>query len=166
MALLNKQKNKGSVLFVTLSVVFLVTVAVMATMGGVSHQEVINRNHQFRLSVVTAASSELGAQIRDVNNNDYDQDDPMILDLLSTRGVSRDYELAIGDSFNPLKNTAPPHIAVSSVSVSGEMAKAVPCPGESIGSTKVLMGTLQARAELADTGIQSTQKQHFLYCWP
>jgi len=163
---INKKRNKGSVLLVTLVIVFLVTMAVMSTMGGVSHQEVSTRNYQFRQSVFTAASSELGAQIREVNINDYDDDDTIILDLMSTRGTSREYELSMGTQFNPLKTTPPPHLAISSVTLDGEMAKAVPCPGESIGSTKVLMGTIGAHAELADTGIQSTQNQHFLYCWP
>ncbi|MFK8079405.1 MAG: hypothetical protein AB8B97_03900 [Granulosicoccus sp.] len=159
------KKTSGSVLLVTLIVVLLVTIAVMGTMRGIGHEEVMTRNHQFRLNVVTAASSEVGSQIYDVNSNNYDEDDKIILELLSTRGVTREHELPIGTETTPLKIPQPPHVTLSKVEINGEIVKAVPCPGESIGTTKVLMGTIQARASMADTGIQSSQKQHFIYCW-
>lgn len=160
-----KKSEAGTILIVTMVVVFLISVAVMSTLGGMGHQEENTRNHQFRLAALTAAASEISAQINVVNQNSYDEDDQIILDLLNTRGVERDYELDLGSSSNPVL-TNPPHVTVKDVSISAEMARSVPCPGESIGTTKVLMGTIHARAELADTGIQSTQKQHFLYCWP
>ncbi len=164
---LNRKRNQhGSVLLVTSIIILLISIAVILSMGGLNHQEIMSRNDQFRLTAVVSASSEISAQIQGVNSNNYNNDDQIILDLLGSSGIDRDFEMAIEDgTANPiLTNT--PHTIISGVSIDGEMANGVPCPGQSVGTTKVLMGTIHARAQLGDSGIESTQRQHFLYCWP
>ncbi len=159
----SKKNQSGTVLFVTMMVVFLITVTVMMSMGGLNHQDVMSRNDQLRVNAIFAASSEIGAHIKEVNANSHEADDELILDLLATRGVARRYDLQMEASD---QRTSIPHAVISNLAIDADLATSVACPGESIGNTKVLLGTIHANAAMADTGIRSNQQQHFLYCWP
>ncbi len=158
-----RKQQSGSVLFVTLMVVFLITVSVFMSMGGLNHQDIMARNDQLRVNALFAASSEISAHIKDVNSNSHEQDDALIMGLLDTNGLVKRYELGIDEDAH---RTSIPQAVISDVSIDANLATSVACPGESIGTTKVLLGTVYARAEMGETGIQSNQQQHFLYCWP
>lgn len=157
--------QSGTVLLITLTIVFMVSVVVFASINGANHRENMTRNLQFRIAAVTAASSEMGAHIHQVNKNPSDDDDEVVIDLLGTVGDDREFELDLGSTDHPLL-TDVPHAQLSGVRIDGNMTTHTACPGSSIGAVNVMMGTIHAQADLGDSGIRSSQQQHFIYCWP
>ncbi|MEM6988410.1 MAG: hypothetical protein AAF499_17985 [Pseudomonadota bacterium] len=150
---------------ITIVVVIVISITALATLGKSLVREVMTRNDQYRLMALSAASSEIGAHVRTLNSNAPDADDVLILDLVSTVGVDREFELEMGTPAHPIL-TGQGHAQVNGVQIDGEIVTNMACPGSSIGSVNVLLGTLHAQSSVADTGVVSSQQQHFLYCWP
>lgn len=152
---------------ITLVVVGLISITAITTLSGSLLREVSVRNDHFRSIALMAASSEIGAQVREVNSNDPEADDPIILDLFSTVGSDREFELEIGNSnpTNPIL-TSISNTDITSAGIEAEISTSFPCPGSSIGSVNVMLGSLRVESSVASTGFVSSQQRDFVYCWP
>ncbi len=158
-------KQRGVALLVAMVALLILTVIGLVAMGDLLVQSGTIRNEQFQQRVFYAVASEVNAQIRVVNDNSYDDDDPLIDSLLDRRVSSNEYELPV----TPIAAT-PATVQMQNVEIKAARNDLLGCSGESIGRVNVLMGTIDASGRLNDgkpnQGIRSTQRQRFVYCWP
>ena len=157
-------RQSGLVLVIAMVALVVMTLTGLATMSDVTTQSITVRNEQFRQRAFYGAVSEVNAQIRQVNGNASSDSDPLV-DALLTSSISDQKQLALGTSTDPLL-TNPETINLQNVTVSARKARNVPCPGESIGTVRVLSGHIDVTAQLVNSGIRSRQQQRFVYCWP
>lgn len=163
---MGKYNQTGVALVVALIGLIILTVIGMATMGDLLTQSGTVRNEQFRQRVFYAASSELNAIVGVVNNNTATASDQLIDDLLDNRVDRTSYMLDLGDT----SMTSIPTVNIRDNSITARRNDLLGCSGESVGRVKVLSGSIDTTARLADarpnSGIRSHQRQRFVYCWP
>ncbi len=163
-------KQAGAALVIALVALIVLTVLGLSTMGDMLTQSSSVRNEQLRQRVFYAASSELNATIKLVNNNPSTADDPLILGLLDSPNGPDEYQMPIGVSTNYPFQTSLPTVSLQDMAISGRRNDLLGCSGESVGHVKVLSGEIDTTARLNDGkpngGIRSIQRQRFVYCWP
>lgn len=159
------ERQSGVALLVAMVALLILTVIGLVVVGDLLIQSGTIRNEQFRQRVFYAAASEVNATIKVVNENSYNDDDPLINTLLDSRVASNQFEL----STSPM-TTSPSTVELADVEIAASRNDLLGCMGESIGRVKVLSGAIDATARLDDgkinQGIRSTQRQRFVYCWP
>jgi Tfp pilus assembly protein PilV len=164
-SLVKQKRQNGVALLVAMVALLILTVIGMVTMGDLLIQSGTIRNEQFKQRVFYAASSELNAIIKTVNQNPSVDDDWLIDSLLANQQGSNLYQ----DSPAPIA-THPPTVQVDNAVITASRNDLLGCVGESIGRVKVLAGSIDASARLDDLkrnqGIRSNQRQRFVYCWP
>lgn len=159
------KRQAGVALLVALVALVILTVVGLVVMGDLLVQSGTIRNEQFRQRVFYATNSEVNANIRTVNQNSFNDDDPLVIDLLDNRVGSNEFEITVA----PI-TTAPATVLMEDVEISASRNDLLGCMGESVGRVKVLAGTIEASSRLDDgrlnQGIRSVQRQRFIYCWP
>lgn len=162
---MRRRSQSGVALVVALVALVFLTIMGIATMGDLLTQSTTVRNEQFRQRVFYAASSELNAMIGIVNSNATSADDLLIQELLDSKDASNTYRLD-----RSVALTSTPTVDLRDVSITAARSDLLGCNGESVGRVKVLAGSIDATAQLADQkpnrGIHSHQRQRFVYCWP
>ncbi len=163
---MGKHDQSGVALVVALVALIFLTVIGVATMGDLLTQSTTVRNEQFRQRVFYAASSELNAVIGGVNFNESSDDDELIDELLrSQENRNNSYRL---DRSTALTSTDT--VDLRDIAITANRNDLIGCSGESVGRVKVLVGSIDATAQLSDAkpnrGISSHQRQRFVYCWP
>lgn len=163
---MRRKSQSGVALVVALVALIFLTIMGIATMGDLLTQSTMVRNEQFRQRVFYAASSELNATIGIVNSNDTSEDDPLIDELLKTnKDADNTYRID-----PPTALTSVATVTLRDISITAKRSTLLGCSGESVGKVKVLAGSIDATAQLADEkpnrGIHSHQRQRFVYCWP
>lgn len=163
-------KQSGAALVIALVALIVLTVLGLSTIGDMLTQSSSVRNEQFRQRAFYAATSELNAIIKSVNNNPTAADDALIIGLLNEPDGIDDYLLPIGTSVDYPIQTTTPTITLEDVAISGRRNDLLGCGGESVGQVKVLSGEIDVTARLNDGkpngGIRSIQTQRYVYCWP
>ncbi len=159
------KQQDGVALLVAMVALLILTVFGLVTMGELLIQSGTIRNEQFKQRVFYAASSELNANIKTVNQNPSNDDDPLINSLLDNKQGVNLYEL----SSSPVV-TQPSTVQMDNVVMRASRNDLLGCSGETIGRVKVLAGAIDVSARLSDQkrnqGIRSNQRQRFVYCWP
>lgn len=162
---MNAPRETGVALVVSLVALLIVTVIGVVVMGDVITQSGTVRNEQFRQRVFYATASELNANINSVNQNPSSADDVIINSLLDSRASANQYRLSSTPLITPDST-----VTADNVEITASRNDLLGCKGESLGKVKVLVGTIQASSRLNDgklnQGTRSTQRQHFIYCWP
>ncbi|MEM7258659.1 MAG: hypothetical protein AAF404_14875 [Pseudomonadota bacterium] len=159
------QRQSGVALLVAMVALLILTVIGLVAMGDLLIQSGTVRNEQFRQRVFYAAASEVNANINTVNQNSFNDDDPLVNNLLDNRVGSNQFELIV----TPM-TTPPTTVQLQDVEITAARNDLMGCMGESVGRVKVLAGSIDASARLDDgrlnQGIRSVQRQRFIYCWP
>lgn len=162
---MQRERQSGVALLVAMVALLILTVVGLVTMGELLVQSGTIRNEQFRQRVFYAASSELNANIKTVNQNPSINNDPIIDTLLANQQGSNLYEV----SSSPVVSQ-PATVLMDNVVIRASRNDLLGCVGESIGRVKVLAGAIDVSARLDDQkrnqGIRSNQRQRFVYCWP
>lgn len=161
----DKKAQSGVTLLVTMVALLILTIIGMVSMGDLLVQSGTVRNEQFRQRIFYAVSSEVNANIRTVNQNSFNDDDPLIVSLLDNRVAGNQFELTSA----PM-TAAPATVQMQDVVITASRNDLLGCMGESVGRVRVLAGWIDASGRLDDgkpnQGIRSNQRQRFVYCYP
>lgn len=146
------------------------TVLGFTSISNTDIQSAVQKNTQFLLLARNSSTTEINAQLGDINNNTPAESDPIIQEVLDA-GLNNEYIVAeTGDDYNAWRLRGPGTAFEKSVKMTMTCKGECTLAGFSIGVNQApfasMVTELQVSAQLGDTAAKSTQTLGYRYLVP